>query len=111
MQIDFLYLNHKICDQAFFSVFRRGRNKERLIVKVYASHPFAARVCGFTKQKMNFICRSSHWYSIPCGDDPIGPALVTFLRVFSMGEGRYVIQCKLLLGVNMECASFGENTV
>ncbi|KAL9984830.1 hypothetical protein ACROYT_G007166 [Oculina patagonica] len=29
---------------------------------------------------------SSHWYSVPCGDDPIGPELVTFLRVFSMDE-------------------------
>ena len=47
-------------------------------------------VCvDFTKE-MHFICRSSHWYSIPCGDDPIGPELVTFLRVFSMGEGMNV---------------------
>lgn len=46
-------------------------------------------VCGFTKE-MYFICSSSHWYSIPCGDDPIGPELVTFLRVFSMGEGMNV---------------------
>lgn len=36
---------------------------------------------------MYFIYRSSHWYSVPCGDDPIGPELVTFLRVFSMDEG------------------------
>lgn len=42
------------------------------------------------KKKMYFICRSSHWYSIPCGDDPIGPELTTFLRVFSMGEGMEV---------------------
>lgn len=41
------------------------------------------------KEKLLSILRmtaSSHWYSIPCGDDPIGPELVTFLRVFSMGE-------------------------
>ena len=50
----------------------------------------AVSACGFTEEKMFFICRSSHWYSIPCGDDPIGPELVTFLRVFSMGEGMKV---------------------
>lgn len=82
-------LNPTICDQAFLSVFRGGRNRERLIVNVCASNPFTVRVCGFT-QGMYFICRSSHWYSIPCGDDPIGPELVTFLRVFSMGEGMNV---------------------
>ena len=75
-------LNPTICDQAFFSVFRGGRNRERL--STY--NVYAVRVCGFTKE-IYFICRSSHWYSIPCGDDPIGPELVTFLRVFSMSEG------------------------
>jgi len=41
------------------------------------------------KEKLLSIMKmtaSSHWYSIPCGDDPIGPELVTFLRVFAMGE-------------------------
>ena len=82
-------LNPTICDQAFLLVFRGGWNRERLIVNVYECNPFAVLVCGFTKE-IYFICRSSHWYSIPCGDDPIGPEMVTFLRVFSMGEGMNV---------------------
>ena len=38
-----------------------------------------------------FFCRSSHYYAIPSGDEPISPQLVAFLRIFQMCEGLFLV--------------------